>query len=97
MKPQYQYKCCLLKDECQGNALRAHIRILAAILYWRPFYIGGHSVNSMWITGTITAKQKVRQKVPGLYAVCRSISVSHVMFLTRSDNNIICKRTVSGF
>ena len=37
MKPQYQYKCCLLKDECQGNALRAHIRILAAILYWRPF------------------------------------------------------------
>ena len=29
------------------------------------------SVNSMWITGTITAKQKVRQKVPGLYAVCR--------------------------
>ena len=23
------------------------------------------------ITGTITAKQKVRQKVPGLYAVCR--------------------------
>ena len=30
-----------------------------------------HPVNSMWITGTITAKQKVRQKVPGLYAVCR--------------------------
>ena len=29
------------------------------------------SVNSMLITGTITAKQKVRQKVPGLYAVCR--------------------------
>ena len=28
-------------------------------------------VNSMLITGTITAKQKVRQKVPGLYAVCR--------------------------
>ena len=28
-------------------------------------------VNSMWITGTITAKQKVRQKFPGLYAVCR--------------------------
>ena len=28
-------------------------------------------MNSMWITGTITAKQKVRQKVPGLYAVCR--------------------------
>ena len=27
--------------------------------------------NSVWITGTITAKQKVRQKVPGLYAVCR--------------------------
>ena len=26
---------------------------------------------------------KVRQKVPGLYAVCRQISVSHVMFLTR--------------
>ena len=31
----------------------------------------GKTVNSMWITGTITAKQKVRQKVPGLYAVCR--------------------------
>ena len=29
------------------------------------------AVNSMLITGTITAKQKVRQKVPGLYAVCR--------------------------
>ena len=29
------------------------------------------TVNSMLITGTITAKQKVRQKVPGLYAVCR--------------------------
>ena len=29
------------------------------------------AVNSMWITGTITAKQKVRQKVPGLDAVCR--------------------------
>ena len=29
------------------------------------------TVNSMWITGTITTKQKVRQKVPGLYAVCR--------------------------
>ena len=28
-------------------------------------------VNSMWITGTITAKQKVRGKVPGLYAVTR--------------------------
>ena len=28
-------------------------------------------VNSMLITGTITAKQTVRQKVPGLYAVCR--------------------------
>ena len=28
-------------------------------------------VNSMWITGTITTKQKVRQNVPGLYAVCR--------------------------
>ena len=28
------------------------------------------------------------------YAVCRWISVSHLMFLTRSDNNIICKRTV---
>ena len=40
-------------------------------------------VNSMLITGTITAKQKVRQKVdPGLYAVCRWIPVSHVMFLT---------------
>ena len=31
----------------------------------------GGSVNSMLITGTITEKQKVRQKVPGLYAVCR--------------------------
>ena len=65
-------------------------------------------VNSMLITGTITAKQKVRQQVPGLYAVCRYIPVSHVMFLTRfagrfqshvmfltrSDNNIIGKRTV---
>ena len=30
-----------------------------------------NSVNSMWITGTITAKQKVRQNVPGLYVVCR--------------------------
>ena len=29
------------------------------------------AVNSMLITGTITAKQKVRRKVPGLYAVCR--------------------------
>ena len=29
------------------------------------------AVNSIWITGTITAKQKVRQNVPGLYAVCR--------------------------
>ena len=29
------------------------------------------AVNSMWITGTIIAKQKVRQKVPGLYALCR--------------------------
>ena len=29
------------------------------------------AVNSMWIiTGTITAKHKVRKKVPGLYAVC---------------------------
>ena len=28
------------------------------------------------------------------YAVFRQIPVSHVMFLTRSDNNIICKRTV---
>ena len=28
-------------------------------------------VNSMLITGTITAKEKVREKVPGLYAVCR--------------------------
>ena len=27
------------------------------------------SVNAMWITGTITAKQKVRQEDPGLYAV----------------------------
>ena len=51
-------------------------------------------VNSMWITRTITAKQKVRQNVPGLYAVCRQLPVSHVMFLTRSDNNIICRRTV---
>ena len=46
------------------------------------------------VTGAITAKQKVRQKVPVLYAVCRQISILHVMFLTRSDNNIICKRTV---
>ena len=29
------------------------------------------AVNSLLITGTITAKQKVRQKVPGLYAVYR--------------------------
>ena len=29
------------------------------------------TVNTMLITRTITAKQKVRQKVPGLYAVCR--------------------------
>ena len=50
----------------------------------------GSPVNSMFITWTITAKQKVRQNVPGLYAVCRQIQVSHVMFLTRSD----CKRTV---
>ena len=34
-------------------------------------FSGRKPVNSMWITGTITAKQKVRQKVPGLYAVCR--------------------------
>ena len=33
-------------------------------------YCCDYPVNSMWITGTITAKQKVRQKVPGLYAVC---------------------------
>ena len=40
-----------------------------------PPVLGGGNrfppVNSMWITGTITARQKVRQKVPGLYAVCR--------------------------
>ena len=49
----------------------------AKVKNWWPFYgptgswVEFYAVNSMLITGTITAKQKVRQKVPGLYAVCR--------------------------
>ena len=35
-------------------------------VYWCDY-----PVNSMWIAGTITAKQNVRQRLPGLYAVCR--------------------------
>ena len=51
----------LLGEDDLGNAARVVIH------RWNV----GKSVNSMWITGTITAQQKVRQKVPGLYAVCR--------------------------
>ena len=59
-----------------GQQFSTMRRKLAMIASWRSAILVKYPrrqapVNSMWRTGTITAKQKVRQKVPGLYAVSR--------------------------